>query len=75
MHLVIYGSDSDGSVTVNADGVRVRLQKKDGSWKATDEARLTEVRSSVARALGTILGLLSAGEPATTTRKRGGGDK
>lgn len=64
MHLVLYGDDNSGSVTINADGARVRLKKKpDGTWYAVEgEATLESVHRSVFAALGPTMALL-AGKP------------
>lgn len=63
MHLVIYGSEESGEVTINADGVRVRMRKnKDGAWCPVEgsDNRLTEVRRSCYVNLGAVLTLIGS---------------
>lgn len=60
MHLIIWGDEKSGNVTINADGVRVRLKKTEGGgWEPTDQGKLDEARAACATAVGSVLSLLS----------------
>lgn len=61
MQLTIWGDVGLGKVTINADGMRVMLTKRDdGAWVPSSNEGLEAARAVVRRALGPVLELLSA---------------
>lgn len=69
MHLVIYGSEESGLVTINVDGTRVRLKRaaEGNGWVPSDPRQLRELRSRCVHELPSVLALLLA-EPESTVR-------
>lgn len=67
MHLVIYGSDQQGHVTINGDGVRVRIQKDtEGKWVANDPRKLRELKARCGKELAEIFEIIT--EPESSVR-------